>query len=178
MSELREPRPAKLFFSFIHSPDAPYEECIDKLRDKLGEIDFMSESLPFERTSYYEEEMGSALSRKIFTFKNLIKRDELPDIKVYAVELEKLYSTDGKRKINIDPGYIAPEHLILSTGKGYYHRSYIGKGVYADLTLVYQGKDFRTVEWTYPDYGSDSMRKLFKELREKYMHQLSKETNA
>lgn len=175
MSELIEPRPVKLFVGLIYSERAPVDECIKRLEAAFREIDFTSEEFPFNFTSYYEEEMGKKLRRKILSFRRLIKRDELIDIKIFTNQIEKTFSAEGKRRINIDPGYIAPEHLILSTGKGYYHRPYLGRGVYADLTLVYKDKEFNTLEWTYPDYRTEEMRGLFKKIREKYMGDLAKE---
>ncbi len=65
--------------------------------------------------------------------------------------------------------------MILATGKGYSHRPYIGKGVYADLTLIYANGEFRPLEWTYPDYSTSEMRELFKRLREDYTNQLKEE---
>jgi Domain of unknown function (DUF4416) len=169
MSELLMPKPVKLFVGLINSEDAPVDECIKRLEAAFGEIDSISEEFPFNFTSYYEEEMGKELRRKILSFRKLIKRDELVDIKIFTNQIEKNFSTEGKRRINIDPGYIAPEHLILSTGKGYYHRPYLGRGVYADLTLIYKNKEFHTLEWTYPDYRTEEMRQLLKSIREKYM---------
>lgn len=178
MSELSEPRPVKLFIGLIYSEDAPVDECIKRFEAAFGKIDFMSEKIPFNFTSYYEEEMGNNLSREIISFRKLIKRDELVDIKIFTNQIERTFATEGKRRINIDPGYIAPEHLILSTGKGYYHRPYLGRGVYADLTLVYKNKEFHTLEWTYPDYRTKEMRRLLERIREKYMIDLGKEVNA
>jgi hypothetical protein len=175
MSELIEPRPVKLFIGLIYSQDAPVDECIKGLEEEFGEIDFMSEEFSFSFTSYYEKEMGKKLRRKIFSFRKLIKRNELVDIKIFTNQIEKTFSIEGKRRINIDPGYIAPEHLILSTGKGYYHRPYLGRGVYADLTLVYKNKEFHTLEWTYPDYRTEEMKQLLKRIREKYMTDLGRE---
>ncbi len=175
MSELIEPRPVKLFIGLIYSQDAPVDECIKGLEAAFGEIDFMSEEFPFNFTSYYEKEMGKELQRRILSFRKLIKRNELVDIKISTNQIEKTFSIEGKRRINIDPGYIAPEHLILSTGKGYYHRPYLGRGVYADLTLVYKNKEFHTLEWTYPDYRTEEMKQLLKRIREKYMTDLGRE---
>ncbi len=175
MSELSEPRPVKLFIGLIYSKTAPVNECVKKLEDSYGEIDFMSEEFSFDFTSYYEEEMGKELSRKILSFRKLIKRDEIVNIKIFTNQLEKIFSIENKRRINIDPGYIAPEHLILATGKGYYHRPHLGKGVYADLTLIYRNKEFHMLEWTYPDYKTDQMRELLNSIREKYMLHLRKE---
>ncbi|MGH7890333.1 MAG: DUF4416 family protein [Thermodesulfobacteriota bacterium] len=173
---LQEPPPVKFFIGLIYSQDAPVEDCIMRLKQRFGDIDFRTEELSFDFTAYYEEEMGKGLWREIISFKKLIKREGLVEIKIFTNELEKDFSAEGKRKINIDPGYIAAEHLILATGKGYYHRPYLGKGVYADLTLVYKHKEFHALEWTYPDYGGDYLKKLFKKLREDYMLELEKET--
>lgn len=177
MSDLLEPRPAKLLIGLIYGEDAPVDECIKRLEAAFGEIDFTSEKIPFNFTSYYQEEMGNNLSRKVISFRKLIKRDELVNAKTFTNQVEKMFSVEGKRRINIDPGYIAPEHLILSTRKGYYHRPYLGRGVYADLTLVYKNKEFHTLEWTYPDYRTEEMRKLLLGIREKYMVDSGKEQN-
>lgn len=177
MSDLREPQPARLFISLIYNENAPVDECVGSLGERFGEVDFISEKFAFDLTSYYEKEMGKGLQREIVSFKKLVKRDELADIKVFTAGLERRFSAEGGRNINIDPGYIAGEHLILATGKGYYHRPYLGRGVYADLTLVYRNKEFQCMEWTYPDYGSEDMRKLFKTLREKYIIDLGERAN-
>jgi hypothetical protein len=178
MSKLYEPRPVKLFMGLIYSEDAPVDECIRRLEETFGQTDFIGERYAFEFTSYYEKEMGKRLFRRFLSFEKLIKRDDLINIKVITNKLEKDYSLEDKRRINIDPGYIAREHLILATGKAYYHRPYLGKGVYADLTLVYRDKQYQPLEWTYPDYRSEEIRGLMKVLRDKYILDLSKEQNA
>ncbi len=172
MSRLLEPKPVKLFTGVIYGPESSINECIGSLRDGIGEIEYMSGDMPFDYTKYYEEEMGTGLRRIIITYRDLIKREEIAEIKIFTNKLEEVFSYGNKRTINIDPGYIAQEHLILATGKGYSHRPYLGKGVYADLTLIYTKDEFRTLEWTYPDYGSGEMRELFKKLRQEYMNQL------
>ncbi len=161
------------FVTLIYRPNADVESCIEKLTEFLGAYTYRTESSPFDYTNYYTEEMGTGLKRIILSFKRLIHRDFIADIKVYTTSLEQEYSQDQKRTINIDPGYIAEEHLILATGKGYYHRPYLGKGVYADLTLVYQQNVFRELEWTYPDYNTPKIKKLFLDLRAKYVEELN-----
>nr|NIU87986.1 DUF4416 family protein [Nitrosopumilaceae archaeon] len=107
--------------------------------------------------------------------KQIAKREEIVDIKVRCNDIEKLTSVDGKRIYNIDPGYLATEHFVLSTGKGYAHRPYLGKGVYADVTLIYRDKDFTELEWTYPDYKTDVLRDILKEIRAIYIENLREE---
>ncbi|MFI5323560.1 MAG: DUF4416 family protein [Thermodesulfobacteriota bacterium] len=172
MSLLLEPRPVKLLMSLIYGHGAHLDECRKSLSEGLGKIDYTSRDILFDYTKYYEEEMGTGLRRVIITFRDLIKREEIAEVKIFTNRLEKVFSYQNKRTINIDPGYIAQEHLVLTTGKGYAHRPYLGKGVYADLTLIYTKDEFRTLEWTYPDYGSAEMRELFMKLRNEYMSQL------
>ena len=176
MSRLIEPPPVKLFTGLIYGPGSPVDECVRSLEEGIGEIDFKSGAMSFEYTGYYAEEMGTHLIRTLITYKKLIKREEIVEIKVFTNKMEKVFSFENKRTINIDPGYISQEHIILATGKGFSHRPYLGRGVYADLTLMYKKDEYRVLEWTYPDYGSDEMKELFRELRRSYVAQLKEET--
>lgn len=178
MSQLIEPSKVKLFMGLIYQPNSELKELTDKLEKELGKIDFESEEIKFDHSSYYTKEMGDGLLRKLITFEQLIKRTDIARIKAFTNNLEEVFSYEGKRTINIDPGYIAQEHLILATGKGYSHRPYLGSGVYADLTLIYKGNEYRTLEWTYPDYGNLEIRTLFKDLRKRYVKQLQKESHT
>ena len=177
MSQLIEPNVVKPFMGLIYQPDSAIKELTVMLEEKLGKIDFVSDEIPFDHSKYYEKEMGDGLLRKIITFEKLIRRTNIVEIKAFTNTLEEVFSYGEDRSINIDPGYIAQEHLILATGKGFSHRPYLGNGVYADLTLIYKGNEYRTLEWTYPDYGNTEMRKLFKDLRKQYVRQLEKESN-
>ena len=172
MSKLRQPPPVLLFITFIFCESSPMNNCIKILEDKYGKLAFNSRDLEFSHSDYYKKEMGDGLKRKVTGFQNLIERDRLVEIKNFTSSLEEKFSADGRRTINIDPGYISEEHLILATGKGFYHRPYLGKGVYADLTLVYQQNRFRALEWTYPDYTSEDMTGFFYELRKMYTDKL------
>jgi hypothetical protein len=62
--------------------------------------------------------------------------------------------------------------LILATGKGYTHRPYLRDGIYADVTLMYRGKKFHSLPWTYPDYAGEEMIGMLVRIREKYILQL------
>jgi len=102
----------------------------------------------------------------------LIHPEALVEVKLQTNEIENAYLTRGNRRINIDPGYISPERLILATGKNYIHRVYLTKGIYADLTLIFKKGSFRPLEWTYRDYADPEMIGYLNELREAYMEKL------
>jgi len=173
MGQVKEPKPAKLFMSLIASEGQFIEQGIENLRLDFGPVDFISEKFPFDITDYYFPEMGKNLFRHFITFQRLILRETLPDIKRRTNRLEEQYANpDGNRRINIDPGYISPEHVILATTKGYTHRPYLRDGIWADLTLVFRDKSFRPLEWTYPDYRGEKIIQLFNHLRKVYLENL------
>ena len=175
MSTLKAPPKVRLFMGIIYNENSEIISCLNSLEQKYGEIAFTSDILPFDSTSYYSDEMGKKLSRKFIAFEKLIKREQIVEIKHYSNELEDSLSLEEKRTINIDPGYIAAEHVVLSTGKPYSHRPYLGKGVYADLTLVYKKNSFIFLDWTYPDYKDKNIQEIFIELRSNYLEDLNKE---
>jgi hypothetical protein len=149
------------------------DEVCEELSERFGAIDFISKALPFHYTSYYEAELGSNLMRRMVSFQKLISPDALPAIKIATNAIEHRFTDNqGKRKINIDPGYLALSHLVLATCKGFAHRPYLQDGVYADLTLIFQAHTFRALEWTFPDYKSADMIRLLNTMRDNYFKQL------
>lgn len=173
MGKPKEPNPAKLFMSLIVSEKGVLSQGMEDLHLNFGEIDSISEKFPFNLTDYYTKEMGPLLFRHFITFERLISVPLLPDIKQTTNRLEEKYaSPDGNRRVNIDPGYLCLEHVVLATTKGYTHRPYLRDGIYADLTLIYRKKSFWPLEWTYPDYRQDEIIGLFNQFRKKYAEDL------
>jgi hypothetical protein len=172
MSEPSEAEDVKLFSSLFSPGEALIETVIVELEGIFGPTDWISEGLLFDRTRYYEREMGWPLYRRFIAFRDLIRPDKIVDIKLRTNALEARYLQDGKRQINIDPGYISLERLVLTTGKNYTHRIYLSKGIYADLTLIFHRGTFRALEWTYRDYAAPEVINRFNEVRERYKEQL------
>jgi hypothetical protein len=172
MSHPKEPEPVMLLASILAGEASLLGETIRELALRYGAPDYVSEVLSFDYTNYYAAEMGQSLVRRFVAFDGLIRPEELPAIKVETNTLEERSSEGGARRINIDPGYIAKQHFILATGKGFAHRPYIGRGIYADLTLVYRKETYRPLEWTYPDYRAERTIGMLNRLRKRYMIQL------
>lgn len=177
MSKPKEPHLVKLIIGLI-TPDNGganriTKPVLKKMEDRFGAIDILSERLDFSHTDYYKDEMGERLFRKIASFEKLIKPDLLPDIKLFTNSIEDEYlKEDGNRIINIDPGYISMEKMVLASCKNFSHRIYLINGVYADLTLIYKDGGFQPLEWTFPDYTATIMIRLLKEIRQRYAQQL------
>jgi hypothetical protein len=172
MSQLHEPEPVKLISSLFSPKKGLLEAVIADISKVYGVVDWISPELYFDRTKYYAREMGWPLHRRFVSFTDLIRPGHLTEIKLKTNEIEQKYLSGKNRVVNIDPGYISPERLILATGKNYVHRVYLGKGVYADLTLVFQRGSFRQLKWTYPDYATPEIIGFFNGIRKKYMQQL------
>jgi len=170
VSKPKPPKKVKLTASLIGSDKGIIRQILPVLQDRFGDIDFISERMEFHHTEYYYGEMGGNLFRKIVSFDTLIDPEMLPEIKIQTNFLEDDYADNGRRKINIDPGYIAMEKMVIASCKNFAHRIYLAKGVYADLTLIYKGRSFQPLEWTFPDYAEEGMRNLLNSLRERYMY--------
>lgn len=172
MSHPQSPKPAKLVIGLFTRKQKMMAAVAADLMESFGPIDLVSPLFPFDFTTYYEKEMGTDLLRRIFVFKSLIQQDDLAGIKLRTNAIETLFSSDGMRQVNIDPGYLLMERLVLATGKNFAHRINIGKCIYADLTLIYQKNGYQTLPWTYPDYAHESIRNFLILARNKYMEDL------
>ena len=172
MSRPQEPNYVKPISSLFSPEKELIETVIEKLSEILGPVDWISPELAFDRTRYYAREMGLPLYRRFISFERLVRPEYIVEIKLKTNDLESRYLREGKRRVNIDPGFISPERLILATGKNYVHRVYLSKGIYADLTLLFQRGSFRSLDWTYPDYADPEIRALFDQVRKQYMRQL------
>ena len=108
------------------------------------------------------------------SFKNMIERDYISDVKKITDGIEKEYSDENNnRKINIDPAILTLENFILVTNKNFTHRIYLKDGVFADLTLIYKKKKgYTELEWTYADYSSDETKKFLNKIRELFYNRL------
>ncbi len=162
----------KLISSLFSPEKSVVDRVIVQMSEIYGPVDWSSPEMFFDRTKYYAKEMGWPLHRRFVSFEELIHPEALVEVKLKTNEIEKGYLTRGNRRINIDPGYISPERLILATGKNYIHRVYLTKGIYADLTLIFKRGSFRPLEWTYRDYADPEMIGYLNELREAYMEKL------
>jgi hypothetical protein len=172
MSDPQPPEAVKLVASLFSGDERLLDDVLQALSDSYGRADYISAPVPFAFTDYYEKEFGGSLIRRFAAFEQLIRPEFLPDVKLCTNALEQKFAAQGRRKVNIDPGYLAKAHLILATGKGYTHRPYLRDGIYADLTLVYREKTFHALPWTYPDYAAGETIEMLIRIREKYLLQL------
>ena len=167
MVQPKAPDPVKLFVAVLLSDTGLIQEVRNRLESEFGTIDYESELFPFDVTDYYEAEMGDAIQRKFFSFAGLISPDGIADIKLRTNEIEKTFMADGRRSVNLDPGYMDYYKIVLASGKFQGQKIYLSGGVYADLTLYYD-KDWKPFAWGFPDFRSGRYNQTLKKIRELY----------
>jgi hypothetical protein len=176
LGRIRDHVPVKLIAGLLGSHEELFASSIRALEERYGETDYISPFTAFSFTSYYEKEMGNPLMKRFYSFRELIDPSLLPEIKLFTNEIEERHSRveEGrmKRSINIDPGYVALSKLVLASTKDRSHRIYVGKRIYAEITLQFKKKTFVPLYSTYPDYRSEEYISILNVIRENYMQQL------
>jgi hypothetical protein len=177
MGSIRTFNPVKLFVGVLvsRSGTEAYVSVEERLRSEFGPIDHCSEIIPFTFTDYYQREMGTGIDRQFFSFENLIDAGKLPEIKRRTNLMEEHFASAGaavKRPVNLDPGYIEHAKVVLASTKNFYHRMYLGNGIFGEVTLHFKDNGFQFFPWTYPDYQSPPYLEFFRAIRRIYREQL------
>lgn len=169
MAAIRVPEPVKPVYGLIHNNPSAAEAVVERIESHFGRVDMQCPEHDFTVTDYYCGEMGTGLRRLFLSVETLVP----PDWPIHAKHLSNLweeeFSREGRRSINIDPGYIGPAKLVLASAKNFSHRIYLGRGIYAEITMTYANGEFAELPWTYPDYARN--KDWFKTVMKRYLDQ-------
>jgi hypothetical protein len=173
VSTPREPQPGKIVLSVLAAGpwwEQGWPQARAELAGLFGPTDYESGPIGFDHTAYYDEELGAPLFRRLLGFERLVALDSLRDLKLATNALErKAARTGGARRVNLDPGILTLERLVLASGKNFTHRVYVGGGIWADLTLIYsKARGWVDLPWTFPDYADADMKRRLTQLRALY----------
>ncbi len=152
----------------------PPESLWQDLAQAFGPIEYRGTSRLFETTDYYREEFGTPLYRCLAAFRGLFGPETLPERKLDAARLEAHWSREGKRRFNLDIGYMDPDKVVLASFKSGPTKLYLGHGVYADLLLKYSGGRFEPMPWAFPDFQDGRYEKSLRVIRDKLKAELRK----
>ena len=163
----------KLVIGVIYHDPAVLEAALGDLVAEFGEWDMVSEEFSFsgEYSTYYDEELGGEGLRRIYSFERLVDPSRQVEIKEFTNELEKRYSGDTGRHINLDPGFMSHGRFMLATTKNASFRIPLGRGIYTEMTLFYARGKWQKLIWTYRDYQSERVQKFLEKVRKKYLGQ-------
>jgi hypothetical protein len=172
VGQTKTPEPALLFVGTLYCDKNVFNNAQAILEKLFGEILQVSTALPWDYSRYYHQEIGSPLLRQFLFFKTFIDPGILADIKLKTNEIEDLLSFEGKRLINLDPGYLTLSKVVLASTKDYAHRIYLGNGIYGEITLIYRGNTYKPHMFTYRDYQDESYIEIFMNARALYSKML------
>ena len=176
MWDIKEPKPVKLIIGILASEHQCLHAAVEAIDSKFGNTDFVSDIWPFTQTDYYNDQTGSRIIRQFVSIEKLIDPGKLAKIKHQTNKLEqklaKSLALPVPRPVNLDPGIIEPSKLVLATTKNYSHRIYIGKKMYAEVTLIFDKGTWRPLPHTYPDYRQQCYYDFFAKVRTRLMEQL------
>lgn len=159
------------FITALYRDEHALREARALLSERWEEVDFESPPFPFNVTDYYEREMGPGLLRIFWSFPRLVFPDALPDWKRFTVEVEGRLAVDGRRRVNLDPGYLDPCKVVLASLKYNGPKVYLRDGVYADVILLYDQGHWKPTPWCFADFRdgryADALSKIRARMRMK-----------
>ncbi len=158
--------PVKYFVAVLYGDVAVLERVREELISRWGAIDYEGPDHPFDLTDYYRDEMGTDLVRRIVAFERLMPPTELVAMKHACNEMENLWAVAGKRRVNLDCGYLDHHKVVLASMKGAGHKLYLADGVWGDFTCRWRNGDFQPFEWSFPDFKTGCYRSEFAHIRE------------
>lgn len=167
--DLQQPQPAALITAVMAPDDEVLQAVGRDLAEAFGPVSKVGPTYPFAFSRYYDREMGAGLTKQLLWFEDLVDPAQLAQIKGRAMDLERQWAQerDGAlcRRVNIDPGLVTIESLVLATTKYSGHRICIAPALYAEVTLLYQKGQYRPFEWTYADYQDPKVGRFLLEIR-------------
>jgi hypothetical protein len=169
MSKRRRPDPSLLVVACFSRHPSALEWAQTRLVKTYGPLQLVSPDFDFHHTDYYATSMGIGLKKRLLVFEQLRPSDILPDVKNLTIGLEAEFARRGEfpdeRPLNLDPGLLQLGKFLLATTKDQSHRMYLRDGIYAEVTLRFEGKKFECWPWTYADYREPTLREFLKGAR-------------
>ena len=173
MGQPTDPAPVLLLLAAFSRHEAALAWARGRAVAAWGPVALESPPFPFEQTHYYDAAMGPGLHKVFFAFARLADPAALADWKLATNAWEQAYAAAAghmePRPLNLDPGYLTLGKLVLASTKDFAHRIYLGRGIYAEITLYYKERVWQHHAWTFPDYRSEEYHAFFSGCRE-YLH--------
>lgn len=170
MGKARQPDPVAPFCGVLRSPHVPWCAVRERLEILFGQVLLESPDYPFTSTRYYDREMGEGILRRFLSFAGRVPPERLASAKLATNGLEAdmaeaFGSCAAARPVNIDPGHVEPAKVVLASTKNFYHRVYLGDGIWAEVTMHFQDRAWHPFPWTFPDFRSGAYDEFFTRLR-------------
>lgn len=171
MGDIKQPLPVLLFMAVFASDRTAFDWSRHLAEAEFGPIELESEEFRFDEfTNYYAPTMGDVLPKRLWGFRDPIDPAQLPRIKRrtndWEDEFRNVSNFDVERPLNLDPGYVDLGKLILASTKDHAHRIYLSEGIFAETTLIFTQKRWKSLPWSYPDYQSPGYQAFLSRCRD------------
>jgi len=165
MGQPNPPPPARLILAAF----SRYDEALDWARDRavchFGARAMESPRFAFDNTDYYRATMGEGLKKTFWLFERPFDPEELVGAKLLTNRWEEEYAVASNwpetRPLNLDPGYLTLGKLVLASTKDFAHRVYLGRGIFAEITLYFEHHHWQHHRFTFPDYRREDYQVFF-----------------
>lgn len=147
------------------------DRVLGELLPRFGKAEIIGDWQAFDHTDYYADEMGDNLFRCFVSFAKLVSPHISAEFKAWTKEIEDRFGSDGRRLVNIDPGYLDANKVVLITGKHGGHKIALAPDVWADFLLWYN-KGWVALPWAFPDFRDGSFFPLFAKMRRRFKQQI------
>ncbi|RKX30071.1 MAG: hypothetical protein DRP47_00075 [Candidatus Zixiibacteriota bacterium] len=172
MVRIQKPPPGRLVVSIIYSSIDALADSLRVIEHKFSKVECETIEIPCSSQERYREEMGDNLQRRFFSFEQPVACDTLPMIKATCYKIETMFSDCVRdyyfRTVNIDPGILTPDKLVMASHREYNYRLYLGSGVFAQIELIHSQGQFKRLPWTNLDYCHDEAMDLFYRVRDSF----------
>lgn len=170
MVRMQEPEPGRLIISTIYSSVDALADTLRRLERRFGRVENETSGQKCNCREVYHEEMGNDLKIRFFSFEKPVPRSDLPEIKTMCRKIESNFSDHIEdymfRTVNIDPGIMTRDNLIMAAARDLKQRVYLSDGVFAELTLIYSKGCFNRLPWTHADFCTEEAEDFFRHVRD------------
>ncbi len=172
MAEIAPYQPVLLFVGILFREEEVVNEAFRIMDEEFPPFDLKSETIPFGYSNYYDTEMGSGIKRCWVASGELRDPSKLAKWKLFTDGIERRLSIDGRRQINLDPGFVGLSKVVLASLKDHPQRVPLESGVYAEFELIFNNNKWDDLPWTYRDYADKPAKNFLTEVRSQLYHRL------
>jgi hypothetical protein len=164
--------PVNLYVAVLYADAALRKQAVALLAERFGPVDHEGAEVPFDHTDYYADELGTGLIRALVSFAPLVPPSEIVAAKWATRELEQRLAKAGRRRVNLDVGYLDAFKVTLASFKGRGNKIYLDRDVWLDLQLYFEKGGWHALPWTFPDFRAGRYDADLLRIRARYLEQL------
>jgi hypothetical protein len=178
---LQKAKAAKFFVIVFFSSGEQLKRGEQKLRKKLGEIDYVSPSytLPSLTEILLLQRKELQYSYRVYSFLRLISREEIVQLQRNCLKLQELSllkkdmrNNKFSRFYRVTAGYLSLSNIITVWPEENFSRIYLFGKMYAQPELIFEGGKYRLLEFASPELKNPMINEYFSQLRGIYQKQL------